>query len=318
MTAPTRLRHRVLAAIADRALWSPGDRVAVAVSGGRDSVALLDLLVSTAGAHGGRLEVVTVDHGIRPGSDADAEFVVALAGSVGLPVTRRDLGLGPDTSEVAARDARHAVFAALPVDRVALAHHRDDQAETVLLHLLRGSGTHGAAGMAWRRDRIVRPLLGCSRDELAAWAVDRGLAWREDPTNADPGFLRNALRLEVLPRLEAARPGAAEALARSAALLADDDAWLDALVDAEPLAAPSARGFVASWVAEAPAGLVARALRRVDPGLGAAQVQALRAFARKGSGVVEITREAAWIVRDGWVGRRAASAGGSGRSEDGG
>lgn len=213
---PGRLRHHVGATVRDRALWAPGDRVAVAVSGGADSLALLDLLEVTRRWHGGALEVVTVDHGIREGSADDAAFVWELARSRGLPCTWVSLGLRGGASEAECRDARYRALAGLSVARVALAHHRDDLAETVLLHLLRGTGPRGFAGMAWRRDRYVRPLLDVPRADLRRWLAWRGLAWRDDPTNTDPGRLRNRLRHEVLPLLEDVRPGGVAAIARGA------------------------------------------------------------------------------------------------------
>lgn len=209
---PGRLRHRVGATIRDRGLWLPGQRVAVAVSGGADSVALLDVLLETRRWHGARLEVVTVDHGTRPGSGEDASFVWDLARARGLPVTRVDLGLGAQASEAVCREARYAAFARLRVDRVALAHHREDLVETVLLQLVRGTGAHG---MSWVRGPYVRPLLDVPREDLRRWLAWRGIGWREDPTNQERHRLRNRLRHEVLPLLEEVRPGAVGAFARS-------------------------------------------------------------------------------------------------------
>jgi len=217
---PDRLRFQVLEAIRTRALWVPGERVAVAVSGGRDSVALLDVLARTARAHGARLEVVTVDHRSRPGSGDDAAFVWTLARSLGLPVRRVDLPPTP-ASEAAWREARYTVFDGLDADRVALAHHADDLAETVLLQLIRGIGPAALAPMGWQRGRCVRPLLAVPGRAIAAYAASRGLTWREDPTNAAPRFLRSRLRHEVLPLLEDLRPGATDAIARVARELLD-------------------------------------------------------------------------------------------------
>jgi tRNA(Ile)-lysidine synthase len=284
--APLRLRHRVLEAIRRRDLWQAGDRVAVAVSGGLDSVALLDLLVETRRRHGAALSVVTIDHGLRPESADDAAFVEALAADRGLPCVRADLALGR-ASEAEARSARYAVFDALEVDRVALAHHRDDLAETVLLHLLRGTGTVGLAGMRWRRGRHVRPLLGTTRDELAGWAAARSLGWRDDSTNRDLGFLRNRLRHEVLPLLESVRPGASRALARSASVAAADAEHLDALVDADPHT-NSTDSWPTVWVATAPEALVRRALLRRAPELGSRSLDAVIAAANRGYGRVPL------------------------------
>ncbi|MCA9490016.1 MAG: tRNA lysidine(34) synthetase TilS [Myxococcales bacterium] len=216
---PGRLRHRVGATIRDRGLWTAGERVAVAVSGGADSVALLDLLVETRRWHGARLEVVTVDHGTRADADTDASFVWALARDRGLPVTRFDLGLGAHASEAVCREARYAAFERLGADRIALAHHREDLVETVLLQLIRGTAAHG---IAWVRGPYVRPLLDVPRDDLRRWLAWRSLAWREDPTNEERIRLRNRLRHEVLPLLEDLRPGAIGAFARSVLAAADE------------------------------------------------------------------------------------------------
>lgn len=284
MSAPTRLRHRVAEAVATHRLWEPGDRVAVAVSGGLDSVALLDLLCVTRGLHRGLLEVVTVDHGLRDGSAEDAGFVAELAASRGLPCHSRVVDLPEHASEAASRAARYAVFEALDVQVVALAHHRDDQAETVILRLLRGAGTAGLAGMGWRRDRYVRPLLGTRRDALVAYAAARGLEWREDPTNATPRYLRNRVRHEVLPLLEDLRPGAVEALARTARHASSDADLLDALARAHPhfQGPPWPRSFVADGAIP----LVRRALLQGLPGAQSSHIDAIRDTARRGRGRV--------------------------------
>src|ERR671913_17081 len=124
---------------------------------------------------------------------------------------------------------------------LATGHTLDDQAETVLLQLLRGAGPDGLAGMAVRSGRLLRPLLRARRSETRACCAAIGLAWREDPTNAGDGPLRNRVRQQLLPLLEELRPGATQALARTAALAADERAWLDPVV-AEALAATLVAG----------------------------------------------------------------------------
>lgn len=240
MSHPLRLRHRVGQAIQAHALWRPGEHVAVAVSGGLDSTVLLDLLVETRAWHGARLTVVTVDHGTGAHSAKLADQAAEQAERCGLPLARLRLDLGPTASEARCREARLSIFAGLSADHIALAHHADDLAETVLLHLLRGAGTRGLAGMARRSGRRVRPLLDEPRAALRAWADARGLTWREDPTNADPRFLRNRVRAELLPLMEALRPGAAAAIARGAAFAAADDALLTRL--GRPLSVPEGAG----------------------------------------------------------------------------
>jgi tRNA(Ile)-lysidine synthase len=252
--APAELRlvaDRAAKALAAAGVPTAGDGVAVAVSGGADSLALLHALRALAGPRGWRLAVVTVDHGLRPGSAADAAFVADHAKALGLPAQVRTLGpadLDPHRQagpEGAARAARYgALWPAadeLGCRWLATGHTLDDQAETVLLQLLRGAGPDGLAGMAVRGGRLLRPLLGARRAETRACCAAIGLEWREDPTNAGDGPLRNRVRQRLLPLLEELRPGATRALARTAALAADERDWLDQLV-AETLAATLAGG----------------------------------------------------------------------------
>jgi tRNA(Ile)-lysidine synthase len=251
--APAELRlvaDRAAKALAAAGVPAAGDGVAVAVSGGADSLALLHALRVLAGPRGWRLAVVTVDHGLRPGSAADAAFVADHAKALGLPALVRTLGpedLEPHRRsgpEGAARAARYgALWPAadeLGCRWLATGHTLDDQAETVLLQLLRGAGPDGLAGMAVRAGRLLRPLLTARRAETRACCVALALDWREDPTNADDGPLRNRVRQRLLPLLEELRPGATQALARTAALAADERDWLDPLV-AEALAATLVR-----------------------------------------------------------------------------
>lgn len=293
------LKVRVAERVARHRLWEAGQRVAVAVSGGRDSVCLLDLLVETAGLHGGRLSVVTVDHGTRPGSAEDAGFVASLAAARDLPVLVHTAALGPGASEEEMRELRRACFAALEVDVVALAHHRRDQVETALLGWMRGSGTRGLAGMAWRQGRLVRPLLDTDPAELVSWAQHRGLAWREDPTNTDPRFLRNRVRHELLPLLEALRAGSVAAMGRGAAFAAADDALLEELSRAAEERAGG--GWSCRFIADSPEPLVRRALLRALPDAHAGIVDAIVQAARRGHGVVEVSTSVRVVVERGVV-----------------
>jgi tRNA(Ile)-lysidine synthase len=284
---PLRLRHRVGEGIARHALWAPGDRVAVAVSGGLDSAVLLDVLVATRGWHRAALEVVTVDHGLHGASAEHAAGVAGLAASLGLRCTVARVELDRGADEAAARAARYAALDALPVDRVALAHHADDVAETVLVNLLRGTGAAGLAGIPRRRGRYVRPLLDEDRASLRAWAEARGLRWVDDPTNADPRFLRNRIRAEVVPLLDSLRPGAARAVARSAGTVRRDVDLLDALA----AGAPGAQGpdrWPLGFVTGAPEPIVRRALGVAAPGIGPRAVAAVIRAAERGSGRVPV------------------------------
>jgi len=197
-----------------------GDRVAVAVSGGADSVALLRALLELREELGIVVAIAHFNHGLRAAeSDADQAFVAELARQLGLEFfagladVRDHAVLNKLSVEAAGRELRYAWLARLAgakrLDAIATAHTLDDQAETVLLKFLRGAGTRGLAGI-WpeiARDdkhaaRIVRPLLGVTRDEVEAYLESLGQSWREDTTNLDRRFLRNRVRHELLPLLE--------------------------------------------------------------------------------------------------------------------
>jgi tRNA(Ile)-lysidine synthase len=248
--APAALRlvaDRAARALAAAGAPAAGDGVAAAVSGGADSLALLHALRTLAGPRGWRLAVVTVDHGLRAGSAADAAFVVDHAKALGLDARLETLASADLArhrragQEGAARAARYeALWRAageLHCDWLATGHTLDDQAETVLLQLLRGAGPEGLAGMPVRGGRLLRPLLGVRRAETRGCCAAIGVDWREDPTNAEPGPLRNRVRQRLLPLLEELRPGATAALARTATLAADERDWLDPLVAAALTAA---------------------------------------------------------------------------------
>lgn len=235
---------------AQHALWAPGVRVAAAVSGGSDSVALLFLLVDLA--RRGDLVLaglVHLHHHIRgAAADGDAAFCRELAVRCGVPALVGDadvpaLAARERTSiEVAGRQARQAFFreaaATLGAQVVALAHTLDDQAETLLLRLVRGAGTAGLGGIAPRRGAIVRPLLGASRAELRGYLGSIGETWRDDETNRLCDNPRNRMRHEVIPALRAFNPRVDAALARAADILRSDADCLDRL------AAAAARGLM--------------------------------------------------------------------------
>jgi tRNA(Ile)-lysidine synthase len=226
----------------------PGTEVVCAVSGGADSLALLAL----AAAAGCSPTAVHVDHGLRPGSDREFDLVQAAASAVGVPArsVRVELTDGPNL-EARARTAR---YAALP-GGVLTGHTADDQAETVLVNLLRGSGIDGLAGM---RASTQRPLLGLRRHETGELCRTLGFAVVDDPSNLDPRFVRNRVRHEVLPLLQdVSGRDLVPVLIRQAALLADEADLLDELAaaldptDARALTAapvPLARRSVRRWL----------------------------------------------------------------------
>ncbi|HYH35193.1 MAG TPA: tRNA lysidine(34) synthetase TilS [Nocardioides sp.] len=219
----------------------PGTRVLVACSGGADSLALLSATVFEGHRAGLLVVGATVDHGLQEGSAAQAEEVVARMVRLGADETAtarvevEPRGQGP---EAAAREARYAVLSEL-ADRVAarrvlLGHTLDDQAETVLLGLTRGSGGRSIAGMRPAFGVFVRPLLDVRRAQTEEACRAEGLEWWEDPHNADPRFTRSRVRHSVLPLLERELgPGVAETLARTAALLRPDMEALDRIAEEE-------------------------------------------------------------------------------------
>lgn len=213
----------------------PGRTVVVACSGGADSLALLAATVFEGRHAGWRVVGATVDHGLQPGSADHAARVVrqmAALGAdetVGATVHVESGGLGP---EAAARRARYAVLGELAerfsAEAVLLGHTRDDQAETVLLGLARGSGGRSLAGMRRSFDRFVRPLLDLSRVDTVTACQVEGIEFWSDPHNEDPAFTRVRVRRSVLPVLEdQLGPGVAEALARTADQLREDMDLLD-------------------------------------------------------------------------------------------
>jgi tRNA(Ile)-lysidine synthetase-like protein len=226
-----------------RCLLPRGKRLLVAVSGGADSVALLRLLVDINRSDYWRwtLIVAHVSHGIRGRSGtADARFVQSLAEKLGLPHVQRTLRLGKSASEDEARAARLAALAGMVKAKkavgVVMAHHADDQAETVVMRILRGTGVEGLAAMgAVSRIgtlAILRPLLTVRRAELRACLGEIGQRWREDETNASGRYVRNRVRSEVLPAMEAVAPGCASAIGRLAHLAGETWAVVEQAVDA--------------------------------------------------------------------------------------
>jgi tRNA(Ile)-lysidine synthase len=247
------LQNKVKAFIATRGLMVSGDSVLVAVSGGPDSVALLHILHELRDELALHLEVAHLQHGIR-GEEAenDARFVAALAedlhlpfhlGQVSIPEIKRMAGKG--NVEQLAREERYRFFKAIAEQRrlskIATAHTRDDQAETVLMWFLRGCGTSGLAGMSPMRSigferngglTLVRPFLETSKAEILDYLEERRLAFRRDRTNEDPALLRNWIRLQLLPEIAGRLgPGWPARLAQQAALLRDEDALLDRLTE---------------------------------------------------------------------------------------
>jgi tRNA(Ile)-lysidine synthase len=228
----------------DTTLLRPGLRLAVGLSGGADSVALLRALAERARELGLVLHAAHLHHGLRGAeADADLAFAEALAGEVGVPFhsARVDTaseataraGKAAETIEEAARRLRYDWFRQLlrevPLDAIATAHTLDDQAETVLAKLLRGAWTEGISGIhpvvEWAEGRCVRPLLAVTRTEIEAFLRGLGQSWREDSSNRSATFTRNRIRHDLLPLLETWNPRLREHMAQMAALARGEEAW---------------------------------------------------------------------------------------------
>jgi tRNA(Ile)-lysidine synthase len=233
------LRRRVLRTVRRHELFGSGDAIAIAVSAGGDSTALAWLVDAVAPELAARVVgLIHVNHQLRGDeSDADEAFCRALAArmSLAIDVVRVDaaaLARAEKRSiESAARDARYRAFSEaatrLRATHIATGHTLDDQAETVLLRLLRGTGLRGASAVRIRRGAYIRPLLECRRQDLAADLAARAEPFRDDASNRDLRIARNRLRAELMPVIERIAPGGVRALARFAALAAADERWLE-------------------------------------------------------------------------------------------
>ncbi len=273
-------------------LVAPGDKVLLALSGGADSTALLCLFLEIRSQLDLELAGAHLNHGLREKeSDADAEFVRSLAADHHLPcvvekLSPRERPKGGN-AEARAREQRYRFLQrigdSLGARRIALAHTRNDQAETVLLRLLRGSGSLGLAAIpVSRADRFIRPLLSIEREELRTYLRSRGVGWREDSSNRDLRFARNKVRHELIPWLEKSfNPSIVDVLARTAENLRGDAESLEWLVGdlagrhADP--ADARLGWRRSWLNTLPPGLrsqlVRHALGILDPGKRALKKQ---------------------------------------------
>ncbi len=298
MTTSASLPTRVLAHIRENRLFREPGEALVAVSGGVDSVALLDLLSDTASELGLSLVVAHVDHGIQSDSPTVRQSVAALAEKYALPFESTELKLGPDATETEARRARYAWLHDVQRRRgakyIVTAHHEDDQVETILLRGLRGSAPAGLAGISPRgRGGLVRPLLPFTRSELVAHVAEHGLPVYEDPANRDPRHLRSWVRTTLLPLLNE-RLGARlrrDLLEQGRHAAGDRRAW-DRMLDIVPELALSvqgttftvARASVCGYDNALSVALLRAAARRVGLVLGPTRARQLVAFAQRPSG----------------------------------
>jgi len=228
---------------------APDSRVCVALSGGMDSVVLLHLFDQLRASYPLSLSAIHVHHGISVNADHWAETCLQLCHALNIPLQTYKISLARRTElglEAAARHARYAEFQHQDVDFIALAHHRDDQAETVMLQLLRGAGAKGLAGMGIVRHdgnqpTYLRPLLDIDRNAIHDWAKQKNLHWIEDESNQERRYARNFLRHDILPLLNQRYPAWRATIARSAQNLAEAAELLDELAQIDAVQAIHAR-----------------------------------------------------------------------------
>ena len=218
-------------------MLAPGGRVIAAVSGGPDSVAMLHVLRELYGELDISLAVAHLDHGFRPESADEAGFVKDIAEGMGLPFftekarLKESLLARPENRQEAARRVRYEflekVLREFNADKISVGHTADDQAETLLMRLLRGSGTQGLSAIPPVRGRIVRPLIEATRDDVLEYLSKRGIRYVTDPSNLKPDYLRNRLRMELFPLLKKCNPEVIKSLCQSADILREEGDFLD-------------------------------------------------------------------------------------------
>lgn len=261
------MKAEVLAAC--RRELQPGEHVVCALSGGGDSVALLHCLLSVQKKVGFCLSAAHFNHCLRGAeSDEDEAFVRQLCRDWDVPLT---VGRGDpaqrtgESPEEAARSLRYAFLMAQP-GLIATAHHADDQIETVLLNLIRGTGLRGLCGMQVRQGRLFRPMLEVPKAEVERYLAENGLCWRTDGSNLADDAVRNRLRHHVLPLLRAENPALSQTVSRMTALLRQDEAFLNEQTEALLRRAAVGGGYSCRVLQQAPEVLQSRAIRRLLPG----------------------------------------------------
>ena len=233
------MREKVKNYIQSHQLCTPGETITVGLSAGVDSTALFHILCSLREELNIRIQAVHVDHMLR-GADAQADAMLAgnMARQAGVPFflfhcdVAQSAKMGHMGVEEAGRLMRYdALRKAARGGRIAVAHHQDDQAETVLMHLCRGSGMSGLVGMRPRDGDIIRPLLCCRKEEILAYCRENELIWHEDATNYEADCVRNQFRLQVMPLLEEIYPGASQHISSAAEILRQEEDLLSSMAE---------------------------------------------------------------------------------------
>jgi tRNA(Ile)-lysidine synthase len=278
--------ERVLA----EGLIAPGTPVVAMLSGGRDSVCMLDLAVRGVGPEG--VTALHVNYGLREDSAEDERHCAALCEALGaeLTIERPQRPEGSGNLQAWARDSRYAAAATLALPRratIVTGHTADDQVETILYRLASSPSRRALLGMRPHDGSLARPLLGFTRADTTAYCEQRGLAWREDSSNAESAYARNRIRHGLLPALEKIHPAAAANVLRTAALLRDEAEVLDAIVDAEvDGSAGVPRGSIAlERLAELPPALRRLVVQRLADGAAGRPVPGAARFADQVAGL---------------------------------
>ena len=234
-----KLRDKIKKVIIDEELITKGERVVLGLSGGPDSICLLEILFSLKDEIGFTLEALHVNHMIR-GIEADEDelFLKEYCQEKGVPLTSVKLDVSAlskendKTEEEMGRDLRILELKKLGADKIALAHNKNDQAETILMRIIRGTGVSGLCGMEIKRaDGVIRPLLRTPRAEIEEFVAEHNLPARQDKTNFEAEYTRNKIRLELLPKLLEFNPNIVDALDRLSASASDDEELLSAIAD---------------------------------------------------------------------------------------
>lgn len=302
------MENKILVWCREQRLLEPGAEVCCAVSGGADSTAMLVCLLALREDLNITVRAAHYNHHLRGAeSDRDEAFVRSLCERLGVPLTvsggdvaarARETG---ESVEEAARKLRYAFLERLGCT-IATAHNADDNAETVLLNLVRGTALRGLCGIPPKRGKIVRPMLCVTRREIESYLLEKQLPHMEDSTNAAPDALRNRLRLEVLPLLRRENPSLSEVLLRGSLLLRQDEDYLEQLAHTALDSARQDSGWSCAALLAQPEAIRTRAVRAMlaqiaAPKLTSAHIRAVDALLTSGNPSAEASLPGGWTAR---------------------